>query len=166
MIGGNRRRDNSQHSQGSALEETVNPMQSGKSRRIGNDRFNAVDQYDEEEYGGHHDGDIEMHLTASRQTPATLPAPLSPAVAPLPASTNQSFSSSAASSRPLAPPPAPAISPDRLMTKKLTPRDEVVEFYRKYNPEKLSSVDGILSKYQGKEGELLTKLHKQYNVPM
>lgn len=43
-------------------------------------------------------------------------------------------------------------------------RERVVEFYRRYNPGKLASVDEILSKYEGKEDELLRKLRKQYNV--
>jgi hypothetical protein len=44
-------------------------------------------------------------------------------------------------------------------------REKVVEFYRKYNPSKLSSLDEILNRYQGKETDLLKKLHAQYNVP-
>jgi hypothetical protein len=43
-------------------------------------------------------------------------------------------------------------------------RERVIEFYRRYNPTKLASVDDILSKYDGKEDELLRKLRKQYNV--
>lgn len=43
-------------------------------------------------------------------------------------------------------------------------RDKVIAFYKKYNPSKLSTVDTILEKYEGKENELLQKLYKQYNI--
>jgi uncharacterized membrane protein len=45
-----------------------------------------------------------------------------------------------------------------------TAKQRVVEFYRRYNPSKLATVDDILSKYEGKEDELLRKLRKQYSV--
>jgi hypothetical protein len=44
------------------------------------------------------------------------------------------------------------------------PRQEVVRFYQKYNPEKLDALDEILSRYTGREQELLDKLHRQYNI--
>jgi hypothetical protein len=84
------------------------------------------------------------------------------------------------SAKPLPAPPAPAIAgrtntPTRpafapagaaAAPQQPTPREEVIAFYRQYNPEKLSSINEILSKYQGQEAQLLAKLHKQYNVPM
>lgn len=45
-----------------------------------------------------------------------------------------------------------------------SPREEVVNFYRAYNPAKLNDVEDILLKYQGREDELLRKLRKQYGV--
>jgi hypothetical protein len=43
-------------------------------------------------------------------------------------------------------------------------REEIREFYKKYNPSKLDTVEEILSRYQGKEDTLLEKLYKQYNI--
>jgi hypothetical protein len=43
-------------------------------------------------------------------------------------------------------------------------REEIREFYKKYNPSKLDTVEEILSRYQGKEDALLDKLYKQYNI--
>lgn len=46
-------------------------------------------------------------------------------------------------------------------------RDQVLSFYREYNPSKPpAEVDVILQRYAGHEEDLLRKLHKQYNVPM
>mmetsp|Transcript_21709 Transcript_21709/g.32944 ORF Transcript_21709/g.32944 Transcript_21709/m.32944 type:complete len:625 (-) Transcript_21709:62-1936(-) len=47
----------------------------------------------------------------------------------------------------------------------LTHRQRLVEFYKKYNPEKLSSVDATLKKYEGKEEEMFAKLQKKYVSP-
>lgn len=43
-------------------------------------------------------------------------------------------------------------------------QEKVFAFYRKFNPTKLDSVPAILTKYSGREDELLDKLKKQYNV--
>jgi hypothetical protein len=37
-------------------------------------------------------------------------------------------------------------------------------FYEEHNPSKLSSVEGILKSYAGREEVLLERLRKQYNV--
>ena len=41
-------------------------------------------------------------------------------------------------------------------------KERLLEFYTKYNPEKLSSVDETLEKYKGKEEEMFTKLYRKY----
>lgn len=43
-------------------------------------------------------------------------------------------------------------------------KQRVAAFYQKYNPSKMDALPEILQKYQGKEEELLRKLHKQYNI--
>lgn len=43
-------------------------------------------------------------------------------------------------------------------------RVRLEEFYRKHNPEKLDGIDGILSKYAGREQDLFAKLEKKYGV--
>ncbi|KAJ1452047.1 hypothetical protein M885DRAFT_528078 [Pelagophyceae sp. CCMP2097] len=44
-------------------------------------------------------------------------------------------------------------------------RDWVVAFYAEHNPEKLQSVDFILSKFAGKENELVRQLEEKYAKP-
>lgn len=41
---------------------------------------------------------------------------------------------------------------------------QVYDFYSQHNPSKMDSVPEILAKYRGREGVLLAKLKKQYNV--
>lgn len=41
-------------------------------------------------------------------------------------------------------------------------KERLLEFYTKYNPEKLSTVDETLEKYKGKEEEMFTKLYQKY----
>lgn len=41
-------------------------------------------------------------------------------------------------------------------------RARLEAFYREHNPEKLDGIDGILTKYLGREGELFAKLEKKY----
>jgi len=43
-------------------------------------------------------------------------------------------------------------------------KQKVTAFYQKYNPSKMDALPEILQRYQGKEEELLRKLHKQYNI--
>jgi len=45
-----------------------------------------------------------------------------------------------------------------------SPRDILVAFYQKYNPTKLSDVDHLLTKYQGREETLFRNLAKKYNL--
>lgn len=40
----------------------------------------------------------------------------------------------------------------------------LIDFYKKYNPEKVSEVSDLLKKYEGQEEELLSKLYEKYNV--
>ena len=44
-------------------------------------------------------------------------------------------------------------------------RQRLIEFYEKYNPEKLGSVDSNLEKFKGKEEEMFAKLNKKYASP-
>ncbi|GLE10674.1 hypothetical protein PINS_up022891 [Pythium insidiosum] len=44
-------------------------------------------------------------------------------------------------------------------------RDRLVAFYTKHNPEKLSTVDATLVRFEGKEEELFAKLHEKYVAP-
>ena len=46
-----------------------------------------------------------------------------------------------------------------------TYRQRLIEFYQKYNPEKLNSVDDTLEKFKGKEEEMFTKLYSKYVHP-
>jgi hypothetical protein len=39
---------------------------------------------------------------------------------------------------------------------------QLIDFYKKYNPEKLDTVDSTLAKYRGKEKELFQKLQEKY----
>jgi peptidylprolyl isomerase len=39
---------------------------------------------------------------------------------------------------------------------------QLIDFYKKYNPEKLDTVDSTLAKYKGKEKELFQKLQEKY----
>lgn len=41
-------------------------------------------------------------------------------------------------------------------------RKQLVEFYSKHNPSKLSTVDTTLAKYKGQEAQLFLKLQKKY----
>lgn len=41
-------------------------------------------------------------------------------------------------------------------------KSQLVQFYKKYDPSKLDTVDGELTKYAGREEELLEKLHKKH----
>ncbi len=43
---------------------------------------------------------------------------------------------------------------------------QIEAFYRRYNPSKLAELSTILARYEGKEDELLVRLHRQYNVAM
>jgi hypothetical protein len=43
-----------------------------------------------------------------------------------------------------------------------SPRDRLVAFYKKHNPEKLGEVDKVLRKYQGKTDELFKRLEAKY----
>ena len=43
-------------------------------------------------------------------------------------------------------------------------RARLEAFYREHNPEKLDGIDGILTKYLGREGELFAKLEKKYGL--
>lgn len=43
-------------------------------------------------------------------------------------------------------------------------KQRVVTFYQRYNPSKMDALPEILQRYQGREEELLKKLHKQYNI--
>lgn len=43
-------------------------------------------------------------------------------------------------------------------------REIVVAFYQKYNPSKMAEIDKVLTKYAGKEEQLLRNLAKKYNV--
>ncbi len=47
----------------------------------------------------------------------------------------------------------------------LSHRQRLIEFYEKYNPEKLSSVDSTLEKFKGKEAEMFAKLDRKYVLP-
>ena len=38
----------------------------------------------------------------------------------------------------------------------------MISFYLEHNPEKLSSVDGLLERYAGKENELIRQLERKY----
>lgn len=44
-------------------------------------------------------------------------------------------------------------------------RDRIKKFYTEYNPSKLQNIDRLIEKYQGREQELMLKLHQRYNVP-
>lgn len=45
-----------------------------------------------------------------------------------------------------------------------TPKDILVAFYQKYNPNKVAEVDKFLMKYSGKEEQMFRNLAKKYNV--
>jgi hypothetical protein len=45
-------------------------------------------------------------------------------------------------------------------------RNEVLQIYQKYNPQKVSEVDKLMLKYKGHEAKLLERLCKKYNVPL
>lgn len=49
----------------------------------------------------------------------------------------------------------------------IDPKQGVINFYRTYNPQKIESgeVGDILTRYEGKEEQLLRLLHKQYKIP-
>lgn len=44
-------------------------------------------------------------------------------------------------------------------------RTQLVNFYTKYNPSKLATVDQVLTKYRGQESKLFASLRKKYQVP-
>jgi cyclophilin family peptidyl-prolyl cis-trans isomerase len=56
-------------------------------------------------------------------------------------------------------------SDDGDSAKPSTHRQRLIEFYEKYNREKLNSVDSTLEKFKGKEGEMFAKLYKKYVNP-
>ncbi|CAM9530610.1 unnamed protein product [Laminaria digitata] len=60
------------------------------------------------------------------------------------------------------PPPPPASTVGNMQDTKRTARARLEAFYREHNPEKLDGIDGILTKYLGREGELFAKLEKKY----
>lgn len=41
-------------------------------------------------------------------------------------------------------------------------REMLIDFYQKYNPEKVGTIDFILERYQGKESDLLQDLREKY----
>lgn len=43
-------------------------------------------------------------------------------------------------------------------------KDIVEDFYRKYNPEKISTIDSILEKYRDNEAQLLVHLKEKYSI--
>ena len=45
-------------------------------------------------------------------------------------------------------------------------RTQLVNFYTKYNPSKLGTVDQVLAKYRGQETKLFASLRKKYQVPV
>ena len=117
--------------------ETVNPLVSGRSHD--GKKYSSLDRVDEGEDEVEHD--IEMQARPRKLDDYDFP----PEKSMKPSS--QAIPVTAA--------------PSRTASKK----DEIIEFYRKYNPSKLDSIEEILSKYQGKEDALLDKLYKQYNIP-
>ena len=44
-------------------------------------------------------------------------------------------------------------------------RERLIEFYKKYNPNKVKDVDSNLQKFKGREEEMFTKLHTKYVNP-
>jgi hypothetical protein len=118
-------------------EDTVNPLVSVKECNVGGGRFVAVGQHDDIE-----SGQIELQATnaGASSVDYSLPTPI------------HSTASNKVQS-------VQSRSGDQQTT-----REEVVEFYRQHNPDKLSSVDSILARYEGKETALLAKLQRQYKV--
>jgi hypothetical protein len=57
-----------------------------------------------------------------------------------------------------APAPAPAFSGGR------SPRELLTAFYQQYNAAKISDVEKLLAKYQGKEEHMFRQLAKKYNL--
>ena len=43
-------------------------------------------------------------------------------------------------------------------------KDRVYKIYEQVNPKKLTQLDSIMEKYEGKEEELIKKLERQYGV--
>jgi cyclophilin family peptidyl-prolyl cis-trans isomerase len=67
------------------------------------------------------------------------------------------------SSSSIAPPGSNEQQPESSSTKEEDdPKNRLIAFYQKHNPEKLNTVDSTLEKYEGKEDELFRKLEAKY----
>lgn len=121
-------------------EETVNPIVHS-SKKVGSSTFSALSQNEE--------GDIEMKMSKSYK-PLIEEGKISDKAVTFSEPPSYSHETQHTQSQSYKP---------------ISPREKVIAFYKQYNPEKLPTINDILSRYQGKEQELLTKLHKQYNIP-
>lgn len=66
--------------------------------------------------------------------------------------------------QPAAPQPATAPSPSTTLIGGREPREVLVAFYQKYNPNRLGEVDKVLVKYKGNEDVMFRNLAKKYNL--